>query len=96
MQMHHVMRNALLSAAVLLAATVAPASAQQLVSIKGEKVNMRAEPGPRGDVLWGDYKPSGQPGPRRQQDVLIGGRGDDYIYGSHGRNRIVTGGAPWR
>ncbi len=52
----------------------------------------RIHAGPRGDVLWGDYHPCCQPGPRKQQDVLVGGPGDDFIYGSHGRNRIVTGG----
>jgi hypothetical protein len=46
--------------------------------------------GPWGDVLWGDYKPSGQPG--SQHDRLIGGAGPDFIYPSHGRN-VVRGGA---
>lgn len=46
--------------------------------------------GPWGDVLWGDYKPSGQPS--TQVDVLIGGDGPDFIYGSHGVNRIAAGG----
>jgi hypothetical protein len=45
---------------------------------------------PWGDVLWGDYKPSGQPG--RQRDRLIGGAGPDFIYPSHGRN-VIKGGA---
>lgn len=45
--------------------------------------------GPWGDVLWGDYKPSGQP--TSQVDVLVGGAGDDFIYGSHGINRIDAG-----
>jgi hypothetical protein len=43
-----------------------------------------------GDVLWGDYKPSGQPA--IQHDVLIGGLGNDHIYASHGYNRIEANG----
>jgi hypothetical protein len=46
--------------------------------------------GNAGDVLWGDYKPSGQP--TTQVDVLQGGAGNDFIYASHGRNTIDTGG----
>jgi hemolysin type calcium-binding protein len=46
--------------------------------------------GPAGDVLWGDYKPSGQP--TTQLDYLYGGPGDDFIYASHGKNVISTGG----
>jgi Ca2+-binding RTX toxin-like protein len=46
--------------------------------------------GPSGDVLWGDFKDSGQP--TRQVDELDGGTGNDYIYASHGRNTISTGG----
>ena len=45
--------------------------------------------GPLGDVLWGDYKPSGQPS--TQQDVLVGGAGPDFIYASHGTNTIQAG-----
>jgi hypothetical protein len=45
--------------------------------------------GNAGDVLWGDYKPSGQP--TTQQDVLQGGAGRDFIYASHGHNVIDTG-----
>jgi Ca2+-binding RTX toxin-like protein len=41
------------------------------------------------DVLWGDYKPSGQS--TVQVDHLYGGAGDDFIYASHGRN-IISGG----
>ena len=41
------------------------------------------------DVLWGDYKPSGQS--TAQVDHLYGGAGDDFIYASHGRN-IISGG----
>lgn len=48
--------------------------------------------GNAGDVLWGDYKPSGQP--ETQVDQLIGGPGKDYIYASHGTNIIVSGGGP--
>jgi hemolysin type calcium-binding protein len=46
--------------------------------------------GPWGDVIWGDYKPSGQP--TRQHDVLFGGPGRDHIYASHGKNAIRAGG----
>jgi hypothetical protein len=45
--------------------------------------------GPFTDVIWGDFKPSGQP--TSQVDSLDGGAGRDYIYTSHGRN-TVTGG----
>jgi Ca2+-binding RTX toxin-like protein len=41
------------------------------------------------DVLWGDYKPSGQG--TAQVDRLYGGDGSDFIYASHGRNVIVAG-----
>lgn len=43
-----------------------------------------------GDVLWGDYKPSGQP--ETQVDRIEGGAGKDFIYASHGRNVISSGG----
>jgi Ca2+-binding RTX toxin-like protein len=46
--------------------------------------------GPWGDVIWGDYKPSGQP--TRQHDRIWGGRGRDHIYASHGKNAIRAGG----
>jgi len=45
--------------------------------------------GPNGDVLWGDYKPSGQPS--SQRDVIVGGAGRDFIYASHGTNTIDAG-----
>jgi hypothetical protein len=45
--------------------------------------------GPNGDVIWGDYKPSGQP--TTQVDQLFGGPGADFIYASHGLNQIDTG-----
>jgi Ca2+-binding RTX toxin-like protein len=45
--------------------------------------------GPWGDVLWGDYKPSGQP--VTQSDQLYGGPGPDFIYASHGYNAIDAG-----
>lgn len=45
--------------------------------------------GPHGDVLWGDYKPSGQP--ESQVDRIWGGDGDDFIYASHGYNNIQAG-----
>jgi len=46
--------------------------------------------GPWGDVIWGDYKPSGQPS--SQRDQLFGGDGRDFIYAGHGHNTIVAGG----
>lgn len=45
--------------------------------------------GPQGDVIWGDYKPSGQPA--SQVDRLHGGAGRDFIYASHGTNVIRAG-----
>lgn len=45
--------------------------------------------GPNGDVLWGDFKPSGQP--TSQTDAIHGGAGDDFVYASHGRNDIDAG-----
>lgn len=48
--------------------------------------------GPYGDVLWGDYKPSGQPS--TQHDRIFGGNGKDFVYASHGNNTIATGGGP--
>ena len=41
------------------------------------------------DVLWGDWDPSGQPSV--QHDVIYGGAGNDFIYGSHGHNTIYAG-----
>jgi hypothetical protein len=46
--------------------------------------------GPWGDVIWGDYKPSGQP--TAQHDQIWGGPGRDHIYSSHGKNAIRAGG----
>jgi hypothetical protein len=47
-----------------------------------------------GDVLWGDYKPSGQPA--AQHDLIFGGAGRDFIYASHGINAIAAaGGDDW-
>jgi Ca2+-binding RTX toxin-like protein len=46
--------------------------------------------GPWGDVLWGDFKPSGQPA--SQADRMFGGPGKDFIYASHGTNLIAAGG----
>jgi hypothetical protein len=46
--------------------------------------------GRAGDVMWGDYKPSGQPS--GQVDRIYGGPGRDFIYASHGTNLIRTGG----
>jgi Ca2+-binding RTX toxin-like protein len=49
--------------------------------------------GPWGDVLWADYKPSGQP--TTQVDHVFGGNGRDFIYASHGTNMIAAGGDDW-
>jgi Ca2+-binding RTX toxin-like protein len=46
--------------------------------------------GPWGDVLWGDYRPSGQNS--TQVDRMFGGPGNDFIYSSHGVNAIAAGG----
>src|ERR1700754_4446140 len=43
-----------------------------------------------GDVLWGDYKPGGQP--ESQSDQIMGGPAKDFIYGSHGAHEIHTRG----
>ncbi|HEY5144860.1 MAG TPA: hypothetical protein VII98_15270 [Solirubrobacteraceae bacterium] len=45
--------------------------------------------GRRADVIWGDFKPSGQP--TTQVDRLYGGAGNDFIYASHGWNRVEGG-----
>jgi hypothetical protein len=45
--------------------------------------------GERGDVIWGDYHPSGQS--ESQIDRIHGGAGEDWIYSSHGYNEIWTG-----
>jgi Ca2+-binding RTX toxin-like protein len=45
--------------------------------------------GNRGDVIWGDSHPGGQP--LGQHDLLHGGPGSDWLYASHGFNVIWTG-----
>jgi hypothetical protein len=45
--------------------------------------------GDAGDVIWGDYHPSGQL--ESERDYLHGGAGSDWIYSSHGFNEIWTG-----
>jgi hypothetical protein len=45
--------------------------------------------GPWGDVIWGDFKPSGQPA--NQVDHLYGGAGNDFVYAGHGYNAIDAG-----
>ena len=45
--------------------------------------------GPDGDVIWGDYQPSGQH--TTERDRLHGGAGTDWIYSSHGHDEIWTG-----
>jgi Ca2+-binding RTX toxin-like protein len=42
-----------------------------------------------GDVIWGDYEPSGQP--TTQVDRIYAGNGDNFIYTSHGTNYVFTG-----
>jgi len=51
MATHRFVTNLLVGSALLLGLAAA-SSAQQRVSIKGEAVNMRAEPSLRGEVLW--------------------------------------------
>ncbi len=51
--------------------------------------NDTAWAGDDGDVIWGDYHPSGQS--TRERDNLHGGAGTDWIYSSHGHNEIWTG-----
>jgi hypothetical protein len=43
----------------------------------------------RSDVLWGDWEGGNQP--TTQTDRISGGPGDDFIYGSHGRNLVFGG-----
>ncbi len=45
--------------------------------------------GNSGDVIWGDYRPSGQS--EDEIDRIHGGAGEDWIYSSHGFNEIWTG-----
>jgi hypothetical protein len=52
----------------------------------------RIHASPWGDVIWGDYKPSGQP--TSQHDRLWGGDGPDFIYASHGHDVIRAGRGP--
>jgi hypothetical protein len=42
-----------------------------------------------GDVIWGDYEPSGQP--TTQVDRIYAGDGPNFIYTSHGANYVYTG-----
>jgi hypothetical protein len=67
--------------------TVAPAPVHN--ELLGGHGNDTIYAGPNGDVIWGDYKPSGQP--TTQVDRLFGGQGADFIYASHGTNQIFTG-----
>src|SRR4051812_11427162 len=43
-----------------------------------------------GDVLWGDYKPGGQP--TSQTDRIYGGGGKDFIYTHHRADLVPPGG----
>jgi Ca2+-binding RTX toxin-like protein len=45
----------------------------------------------RADILWGDWQ-GGSDQPTDQHDEIHGGGGNDFIYGSHGRN-VIYGGA---
>jgi hypothetical protein len=45
--------------------------------------------GASNDILWGDWAPKNQPDSHK--DVIDGGDGTDFIYGSHGRNTIDAG-----
>ena len=71
-------------------ARVVVASAARHNELLGGHGNDTIHAGPWGDVIWGDYKPSGQP--TSQVDRLSGGRGRDFIYASHGWNTITSGG----
>jgi hypothetical protein len=46
--------------------------------------------GPNGDVIWGDFEPTGDP--TTQVNYLYGGPGNDIIYAAHGASYIWTGG----
>ena len=48
--------------------------------------------GPKGDVIWGDWHPSGQPS--SQRDTIYAGNGRNFIYTSHGTNNVYTGSSP--
>jgi hypothetical protein len=48
--------------------------------------------GERGDVIWGDYHPSGQP--RFQTAVIHAGNGRNVIYANDTRNYVWTGTDP--
>jgi RTX calcium-binding nonapeptide repeat (4 copies) len=48
--------------------------------------------GEAGDVIWGDYRPSGQP--TAQFDRIYAGNGKNFIYTSHGTNIVYTGSGP--
>jgi Ca2+-binding RTX toxin-like protein len=41
------------------------------------------------DVIWGDHKARGNTA--RQRDTIDSGPGNDWVYGSHGRNTIQGG-----
>lgn len=69
---------------------VVVASAARHNELLGGHGNDVIHAGPWGDVVWGDYKPAGQP--TTQVDRLYGGRGRDFIYAAHGWNTIWTGG----
>jgi hypothetical protein len=48
--------------------------------------------GDRGDVLWGDYHPSGEPA--SQTAVILAGNGRNVIYANDTRNYVWTGTDP--
>lgn len=48
--------------------------------------------GNRGDVIWGDYHPTGEPA--HQTAVIHGGDGQNFIYANDTRNYVWTGTNP--
>jgi Ca2+-binding RTX toxin-like protein len=71
-------------------APIMPVTLLRHHELLGGHGNDRIYGGNGGDVIWGDYKPSGQP--LTQHDRIYGGTGNDFIYASHGFNFIHTGG----
>jgi hypothetical protein len=47
--------------------------------------------GQAGDVIWGDYRPSGEP---RQTAIIHAGNGPNFIYANDTRNYVWTGTNP--
>lgn len=72
------------------ATPVMPANARVHHELLGGHGNDTIHGGDAGDVIWADHKYA--PQPLTQRDTIFGGRGKDFIYGSHGHNEIHTGG----